>query len=145
MVVGLMLTLRVWVMQVHTAIREDPAPQKKERSKPSETKNWKAKKLTYDERKQKLKVPLLPSVLPTAALCAAHCCCCLFGLQGTCLFHLRSTSICSPMVVTLLVAKEVAHISTSLLQERLQTLKEEAENEPEAAEEGGEEEEEDDE
>ncbi len=49
------------------------------------------------------------------------------------------------MVVTLLVAKEVAHISTSLLQERLQTLKEEAENEPEAAEEGGEEEEEDDE
>jgi len=72
MVVGLMLTLRVWVMQVHTAIREDPAPQKKERSKPSETKNWKAKKLTYDERKQKLKVPLLPSVLPTAALCAAH-------------------------------------------------------------------------
>ncbi len=49
------------------------------------------------------------------------------------------------MVATLLVAKEVAHISTSLLQERLQTLKEEAENEPEAAEEGGEEEEEDDE
>ncbi len=62
-VVGLMLTLRVWVMQVHTAIREDPAPQKKERSKPSETKLWKAKKLTYDERKQKLKVPLLLSLL----------------------------------------------------------------------------------
>ncbi len=60
-------------MQVHTAIREDPAPQKKERSKPSETKLWKAKKLTYDERKQKLKVPLLPSlllsVLPTLHLC----------------------------------------------------------------------------
>ena len=56
-------------MQVHTAIREDPAPQKKERSKPSETKLWKAKKLTYDERKQKLKVPLLLSllsVLPSA-------------------------------------------------------------------------------
>ena len=60
--VSLMLTLRVWVMQVHTAIREDPAPQK-ERSKPSETKLWKAKKLTYDERKQKLKVPLLLSLL----------------------------------------------------------------------------------
>lgn len=70
--------------KVHTAIREDPAPQKKERSKPSETKLWKPKKLTYDERKQKLK-------------------------------------------------------------ERLQTLKEDAENEPEAAEEeGGEEEEEED-
>lgn len=42
--------------QVHAAIRANPAPEKKERSKPSETKNWKAKKLTYDERKQKLKV-----------------------------------------------------------------------------------------
>ena len=43
------------------------------------------------------------------------------------------------------VAEEVVHISTSLLQERLQTLKEDAENEPEAAEEeGGEEEEEED-
>ncbi|KAL3134703.1 60S ribosomal protein L5 [Trebouxia sp. C0010 RCD-2024] len=41
--------------EVHAAIRENPAPEKKERSKPSETKNWKAKKLTYDERKQKLK------------------------------------------------------------------------------------------
>lgn len=41
---------------MHAAIRENPAAEKKERSKPSETKNWKAKKLTYDERKQKLKV-----------------------------------------------------------------------------------------
>ncbi|KAL3147037.1 60S ribosomal protein L5 [Trebouxia sp. C0009 RCD-2024] len=41
--------------EVHAAIRENPAAEKKERSKPSETKNWKAKKLTYDERKQKLK------------------------------------------------------------------------------------------
>ena len=68
--VGPVLTLQVWVMQVHTAIREDPAPQKKERSKPSETKLWKPKKLTYDERKQKLKVP--PSAL-SAGICAAHC------------------------------------------------------------------------
>ena len=44
------------IVQVHSAIREDPAAQKKERSKPSETKLWKAKKLTYDERKEKLKV-----------------------------------------------------------------------------------------
>ena len=43
----------------------------------------------------------------------------------------------------LLVAKQVAHSCATLLQERLQTLKEDAENEPEAAEE--EEEEEDDE
>lgn len=41
-------------------------------------------------------------------------------------------------------AEEVAHISACLLQERLQTLKEDAENEPEAAEEDGEEEEEED-
>ena len=78
--VGPVLTLQVWVMQVHTAIREDPAPQKKERSKPSETKLWKPKKLTYDERKQKLKVPLLPSlllsVLPTAPSTLYH----LFGV-----------------------------------------------------------------
>ncbi len=54
------------------------------------------------------------------------------------------TFVCS-WCLTSLVAKEVAHISTSLLQERLQTLKDEAENEPEAAEEeGGEEEEEED-
>ena len=42
--------------QVHAAIRENPAAEKTERKKPSETKNWKPKKLTYDERKQKLKV-----------------------------------------------------------------------------------------
>lgn len=42
--------------QVHTAIREDPAAEKKERKKPADAKNWKPKKLTYDERKQKLKV-----------------------------------------------------------------------------------------
>ena len=44
------------LLQVHAAIREDPAAEKKERKKPSEPKNWKEKKLTYDERKEKLKV-----------------------------------------------------------------------------------------
>ena len=52
--------LRSFVCQVHAAIRENPTAEKKERSKPSETKNWKAKKLTYDERKQKLKVCCTP-------------------------------------------------------------------------------------
>lgn len=41
---------------MHAAIREDPAAEKKERKKPADAKNWKPKKLTYDERKQKLKV-----------------------------------------------------------------------------------------
>lgn len=42
--------------QVHAAIRADPVKEKKSRSKPSETKNWKPAKLTYDERKANLKV-----------------------------------------------------------------------------------------
>ena len=52
---------------MHAAIREDPGLEKKERSKPSETKNWKAKKLTYDERKQKLKVKLFSIHLCTVS------------------------------------------------------------------------------
>ena len=97
--VGLVLTLQVWVMQVHTAIRENPAPQKKERSKPSETKLWKPKKLTYDERKQKLKVPLLPSlllsVLPTAPSTL------LLSVWGSgFMSNMRTTLICNLMVVT---------------------------------------------
>lgn len=91
MVVGLMLLLHAWVMQVHANIREDPAPQKKERSKPSETKNWKAKKLTYDERKQKLKVTVCPlcSPLPSVCACAALC-------------AALSASLCSPLGFSLL-------------------------------------------
>ena len=46
------------MVKVHANIRKNPGLEKKERSKPSETKHWKAKKLTYDERKQKLKVML---------------------------------------------------------------------------------------
>ena len=44
-------------MQVHEAIRADPAPKPKERDAPSEKKKWKATKLTYEERKAALKVP----------------------------------------------------------------------------------------
>lgn len=40
---------------VHAAIRENPLPEQKERKKPSESKKWKAPKLTYDERKANLK------------------------------------------------------------------------------------------
>lgn len=43
--------------QVHEKIRENPILGKKERSKPDEAKSWKEKKLTYEERKAKLKVP----------------------------------------------------------------------------------------
>ncbi len=43
---------------MHAAIRADPVKEKKSRSKPSETKNWKPAKLTYDERKANLKVSL---------------------------------------------------------------------------------------
>lgn len=46
-----------WV-QVHEAIRADPAPQKKERTKPAEVKRWKDVKLTYEQRKDKLKAKL---------------------------------------------------------------------------------------
>ena len=42
--------------QVHEKIREDPMPEKKERTKPDESRTWKQQKLTYDERKQRLKV-----------------------------------------------------------------------------------------
>ena len=44
--------------QAHEAIREDPMPEKKERQAPGEKRVWKAKKLTYDERKANLKVSL---------------------------------------------------------------------------------------
>lgn len=42
--------------QVHEKIREDPMPEKKEREVPEEKQRWKAVKLTYEERKNKLKV-----------------------------------------------------------------------------------------
>lgn len=46
--------------EVHEAIRADPKPQKKERSKPApgSAKKWKQRKLTYEERKEKLKAKL---------------------------------------------------------------------------------------
>ncbi len=40
---------------MHEKIREDPLPEKKEREAPEEKQRWKAVKLTYDERKNKLK------------------------------------------------------------------------------------------
>lgn len=44
---------------VHAAIREDPSPEKKEKSKPTgETKKWKQIKLTYEQRKERLKAKL---------------------------------------------------------------------------------------
>ena len=43
---------------MHEKIREDPEPEKKERSKPDEATRWKTPKLTYDERKAALKVRL---------------------------------------------------------------------------------------
>lgn len=44
---------------MHEKIRENPILEKKERTKPAEKKQWKQKKLTYEERKAKLKVLLL--------------------------------------------------------------------------------------
>ena len=43
---------------MHEKIRESPVLPKKERSKPSETKIWKHKKITYEERKERLKAKL---------------------------------------------------------------------------------------
>ena len=43
---------------MHEKIRADPVHKKKERKKPAETKKWKATKLTYEQRKQQLKVGL---------------------------------------------------------------------------------------
>jgi len=43
---------------VFEAIREDPEHTKKARSKPADAKAWKAKKLTYDEKKANLKAKL---------------------------------------------------------------------------------------
>ena len=64
-----------WPTQVHAAIRENPQAEKKERKKPSETKNWKPVKLTYDERKAALKVLSLPSrCTPPVSLSPAHAC-----------------------------------------------------------------------
>ena len=40
------------------AIREDPEHEKKARSKPADAKAWKAKKLTYEEKKANLKAKL---------------------------------------------------------------------------------------
>jgi large subunit ribosomal protein L5e len=44
--------------KVHAAIRADPAPQKKARSKPAGAKAWKTPKSTYEERKARLKAKL---------------------------------------------------------------------------------------
>ncbi|KAL4431358.1 hypothetical protein ABPG75_006614 [Micractinium tetrahymenae] len=44
--------------KVHEAIRADPAAQPKARSKPAEAKRWKEVKLTYEQRKDKLKSKL---------------------------------------------------------------------------------------
>lgn len=70
----------VVIKKVHEKIRENPILEKKERSKPDETKNWKEKKLTYEERKAKLKVrPLfmfcckvLHESMPIAASAMVH-------------------------------------------------------------------------
>ena len=43
---------------VFDAIREDPEHEKKARSKPADAKSWKAKKLTYEEKKANLKAKL---------------------------------------------------------------------------------------
>jgi len=45
--------------KVHEAIRADPTHTKKERKKPAEAKTWKAKKLTYDQKKANLKEKLM--------------------------------------------------------------------------------------
>lgn len=42
--------------QAHAAIRENPKFEKKERKNPGEKRTWKARKLSYDERKANLKV-----------------------------------------------------------------------------------------
>lgn len=42
--------------QVHEAIRADPLHKATSKKKPAEPKNWQPVKLTYDERKDKLKV-----------------------------------------------------------------------------------------
>lgn len=50
--------------QVHSNIRADPSPQKKERKQPAEKKKWKQTKLTYEQRKANLKVRLQSAHLP---------------------------------------------------------------------------------
>ena len=44
--------------EVHAAIRANPVSEKKARAKPSEAKRWQAPKLTYEERKERLKQKL---------------------------------------------------------------------------------------
>lgn len=44
--------------KVHAAIRADPSPQNKPRNKPAQPKAWKQVKLTYEERKERLKAKL---------------------------------------------------------------------------------------
>ena len=43
---------------MHAAIRADPSPKQSDRKAPGEKKKWKQVPLTYDERKDKLKVSL---------------------------------------------------------------------------------------
>lgn len=79
---------------MHEAIREDPTAQLKERSKPSESKRWKEVKLTYEQRKDKLKVggcPLSvclpacrPSICLPACLRAARPSACLPARMSDC-------------------------------------------------------------
>jgi len=44
--------------EVHAAIRENPVPEKKERKKPAQAKNWQPVRLTYEQRKENLKKKL---------------------------------------------------------------------------------------
>lgn len=44
---------------VHEKIREDPAKERKERSKPADAKSWKQVKLSYEEKKANLKEKLI--------------------------------------------------------------------------------------
>jgi large subunit ribosomal protein L5e len=44
--------------QVHTAIRENPIREKKQRSKPADVKRWKTPKSSYETKKANLKAKL---------------------------------------------------------------------------------------
>ena len=72
-------------LQVHEKIREDPLPEAKEEKKYPSAPKRKQPKLTYDERKQKLKV--LPGGFIIQEADEHH--------LGMCSFYCRSSVICS--------------------------------------------------
>ena len=89
---------------MHAAIRADPAAKPKERKAPGEKKKWKQTPLTYDERKDRLKVGNVhvlgtSSLSPFTSICMLmlgyRTCCCTAWIPSSAYKQLSSELLVS--------------------------------------------------